>query len=206
MVDADPSGTPDGREIDQLLVGRVVAGNLDALAELYDRYKRSAFGLARRICADDGLAEDVVQEAFVTFWANAGRYNPERAALGPWLLAIVRNAAIERRRREAPTRRRPVPAGDDGWSVTPGPGTGELTFGAIAPGQIRDALEALPAEQREAVALPYYGGYTQREAADRLGLPVGTVKSCMFTGMRSLRRALLPAVDDVAADRAGGAP
>ena len=206
MVDADASGPSDGRAIDQLLVGRVVAGNLDALAELYDCYKRSAFGLARRICHDDGLAEDVVQQAFVTFWAYAGRYDPERAALGPWLLAIVRNAAIDRLRRDAPTRRRPVPAGDDhAWSVTPTPGADELAFGAIAAGQIRDALDALPAEQREALALPYYGGYTQREAADRLGLPVGTVKSCMFTAMRNLRGALLPAVDE-AADRAGGAP
>ncbi len=103
-------------------------------------------------------------------------------------------------RREAAIRRRTVPAAEDGeeWSVPPRPGVDEDAIGALVAGQVRDALNRLPAEQRKVLALAYYGGYTQREVAAVTGVPLGTVKSRMFTGVARLRVLLGPAVGEFA--------
>lgn len=192
---------------DELLVRRIVDGDQAALGELYDRYGRPAYSLARRICADDGIAEDVVQEVFLTFWKNPGRYDPERGAFGTWLLTLVHHKSVDAVRRESAIRRRTVPAAEDGqeWSAPPGPGADQAALGAVVAGQVRDALSQLPAEQRQALALAYYGGYTQREVATITGVPLGTVKSRMFTGVQRLRSVLGPLIGDIATDFLGGA-
>ena len=192
---------------DVQIIQRVVAGDQQALGELYDRWSKPAFSLARRVCADEGLAEDVVQEVFIAFWREPARFDPARGAFGSWLLTLVHHKAVDAVRRESAIRRRTVPAAEDGeeWSVAPGPGADQAALGAVVAGQVRDALGRLPNEQREALALAYYGGYTQREVATLTGVPLGTVKSRMFTGVQRLRNVLGPLLGEVASELGGGA-
>ena len=192
---------------DVQIIQRIVAGDQRALGELYDRWCKQAFSLARRVCADEGLAEDVVQEVFIAFWREPGRFDPTRGAFSSWLLTLVHHKAVDAVRRESAIRRRTVPAAEDGeeWSVAPGPGADQAALGAVVAGQVRDALGRLPDEQREALALAYYGGYTQREVATLTGVPLGTVKSRMFTGVQRLRSVLGPLLGEVASELGGGA-
>ncbi len=187
---------------DEVVVARIVNGDQSALGALYDRYGRPAYSLARRICADDGIAEDVVQEVFLAFWRDPRRFDPERGAFGTWLLTLVHHKSVDAVRRESAIRRRTVPAAEDGdeWSAPPGPGADQAALGMVVAGQVRDALGRLPEEQRQALALAYYGGYTQREVAALTGVPLGTVKSRMFTGVQRLRSALGPVLGDVVSE------
>lgn len=202
-----PVGGRGSDPADVQIIQRVVAGDQQALGELYDRWSKPAFSLARRVCGDEGLAEDVVQEVFIAFWREPGRFDPARGAFGSWLLTLVHHKAVDAVRRESAIRRRTVPAAEDGeeWSVAPGPGADQAALGAVVAGQVRDALGRLPDEQREALALAYYGGYTQREVATLTGVPLGTVKSRMFTGVQRLRSVLGPLLGEVASDFGGGA-
>ncbi|MHA6631070.1 RNA polymerase sigma factor [Pseudonocardia sichuanensis] len=212
---ADAHGTPERRTAagarprdprDEQLVRRVTEGDQEALGALYDRYGRPAYSLARRICADDGIAEDVVQEVFLTFWRNPARFDAARGAFGTWLLTLVHHKSVDAVRKESAIRRRTVPAAEDGeeWSAPPGPGADQAALGAVVAGHVRDALGGLPAEQRQALALAYYAGYTQREVAALTGVPLGTVKSRMFTGIQRLRNVLGPRLGDIVADMTGG--
>jgi RNA polymerase sigma factor (sigma-70 family) len=218
----DMPGPPDGRgrtaarqgspgrvnaPDDELLVRRTVNGDEAALGALYDRYGRPAYSLARRVCADDGLAEDVVQEVFLAFWRDPQRFDSSRGSFGTWLLTLVHHKSVDAVRRESAIRRRTVPAAEDGdeWSAPPGPGADQAALGAVVASQVRDALGKLPAEQRQALALAYYGGYTQREVAALIGVPLGTVKSRMFTGVQRLRAVLGPLLGEFVADLGGGA-
>lgn len=182
-------------------------GDQTALGAVYDRYGRPAYSLARRICADEGLAEDVVQEVFLAFWRDPGRYDITRGSFGTWLLTLVHHKAVDVVRRESAIRRRTVPSADDGEerSAPPGPGADQDALEAVVAGQVREALNTLPEDQRKALALAYYGGYTQREVAALTGVPLGTVKSRMFTGVQRLRGVLGPLLGDVGADMGGGA-
>lgn len=179
---------------DERLVQRIAAGGPEAIEQIYDRYCRPAYSLARRICGDDGIAEDVVQEAFLALWRDPQRFDAARGKFGSWLLTLVHHKAVDAVRRESAIRRRTVPATDGGdeWNAPPGPGADQAALGSVVAGQVRDALGRLPDEQRQALALAYYGGYTQREVAALTGVPIGTVKSRMFTGVQRLRRLLMP--------------
>ena len=207
---AAPRAGVNGRSqdpADEALVQRIAGGDQQALGELYDRYGRPAYSLARRICADDGIAEDVVQEVFLAFWRDPTRFDAARGSFGTWLLTLVHHKSVDAVRRESAIRRRTVPASEDGeeWSAPPGPGADQAALGKVVAGQVRDALGGLPVEQRQALALAYYGGYTQREVAALTGVPLGTVKSRMFTGVQRLRSVLGPLLGDVATDFLGGA-
>jgi RNA polymerase sigma-70 factor, ECF subfamily len=204
VADAEAPDAPD-RPDDELVRG-VVSGAHSALAALYDRYGRRAYSLARRICGDEGLAEDVVQEAFLAFWRDPGRFDPGRGGFGTWILTLVHHKSVDAVRRESAIRRRTVPA-EEGqeWSMPPGPGADHGALLAVEAGQVRDALGDLPAEQREALLLAYFGGYSQREVATLTGVPLGTVKSRMFSGMRRLRGVLGPVLGEVSTDMGGGA-
>jgi RNA polymerase sigma factor (sigma-70 family) len=198
---ADAAETRDGSTADppdDVLVQDVADGSESALAALYDRYGRQAYSLARRICVDEGVAEDVVQEVFLAFWREPTRFDPGRGRFGPWILTLVHHKSVDAVRRENSIRRRTVPGADDGheWSVPPGPGADHGALRNVEARHVRDALGGLPADQRHALALAYFGGYTQREVAAMTGVPLGTVKSRMFSGLQRLRTLLAPAVVD----------
>src|SRR4030095_7133376 len=126
------------------------------------------------ICADDGLAEDVVQEAFLAFWRDPTRYDAAKGKFGTWLLTLVHHKSVDAVRRESAIRRRTVPAAEDGeeWSAPPGPGADQAALGAVVAGQVRDALGQLPSEQRQALTLAYYGGLHPRRGAPLRRVPL----------------------------------
>jgi RNA polymerase sigma-70 factor, ECF subfamily len=172
---------------DEAVVALVARSDDTALAELYDRFGRVAYGVALRVLRDEKLAEDAVQEAFLAAWRSADRFMPERGKASTWILTLVHRRAVDLVRREDRRRaetladdREPSPvdsAEDDAW----------LRFERE---RVQAALRQLPDQQREALELAYYGGFTQSELAERLGQPVGTIKSRMFTGLARLRELL----------------
>jgi RNA polymerase sigma factor (sigma-70 family) len=185
--------TPVPRDLahlsDEALVALVGHGQEMALAELYDRYGRLAYGLALRILRDTALAEDAVQEAFLTVWRSAGRFLPERAKASTWILTLVHRRAVdlvrkEQRRRTEPLEAAAVPAVD---------AADDVVWLRFERERVQTALRALPDPQREALELAYYGGFSQSELADRLGQPIGTIKSRMFAGLSRLRQLLTEA-------------
>lgn len=187
---ADARAPEDPTDVD--LVSRLNGGDSTALPEIYRRYGRPSYSLARRICADDGLAEDVVQEVFLVLWRDPSRFDPARGSFATWLLTLIHHKSVDAVRRESAIRRRTVPAPQAGeeWSPVPVPGADQAAMARVAAGQVRDALHRLPEEQRQALALAYYGGHTQREVAALIGVPLGTVKSRMFAGVQRLRSLL----------------
>jgi RNA polymerase sigma factor (sigma-70 family) len=174
------------------LVRRLRDADGAALAQLYQRFGRPCYSLARRICADEGLAEDVVQEVFLTLWRDPTRFDPSRGGFATWLLTLIHHKAVDAVRRESTIRRRMVAAPEAGedWSPTPVPGADQAALARVAAGQVRAALHRLPVEQRQVLALAYFGGHTQREIAVLTGVPLGTVKSRMFTAVQRLRALL----------------
>jgi RNA polymerase sigma factor (sigma-70 family) len=180
---ADPS--------DESLLAGLAAGRLEDLDALYDRYKTMAYGIARRITADDVLAEDVVQDAFLGAWRSADRYVPGKGSVRTWLLSIVHHRAIDAVRRRRPTSE--LPAEEEG-ARTPDALTFPDVWGEVAGRIDREtvatALATLPAPQREAVELAYFAGLTQVEIAERTGVPLGTVKGRVRLALVALRREL----------------
>lgn len=171
---------------DEAVLALIARADEQALSELYRRFARLAYGLAFRILRDDALAQDAVQEAFLGVWRSAGRFTAERAKPTTWLLTLVHRRAVDLVRREE--RRRTEPLQPDSEAAdSEAPDEAELLNERQT---IREALRKLPPEQREAIELAYYGGYTQSELAERLGQPLGTIKSRMFTGLGRLREAL----------------
>ncbi len=177
-------------DADRAVLALVTAGQLDALQDLYDRYKTMAYSIALRITADASLAEDVVQDAFLGVWRNAGRYVEGRGSVKTWVLSIVHPRAVDAVRRRRPTTELPeredVPPlalqlPDIWYDVAAG----------LDRAEIAAAMETLSPVQREAIELAYWGGLTQQEISDRTGTPLGTVKSRVRLGLLSLRRALV---------------
>jgi len=176
-------------DADRAVLALVTAGQLDALQELYDRYRVMAYSIALRITSDASLAEDVVQDAFLGVWRNASRYVEGRGSVKTWVLAIVHHRAVDAVRRRRPTTE--LPERED----IPPP---QLTVPDIWPdvaadldrAEIAAALATLSPAQREAIELAYWGGLTQQEIAERTGAPLGTVKSRVRLGLLALRGAL----------------
>ena len=181
-------------EADRAVLGRIANGELDALEELYDRYKTMAYSIAYRITNDVTLAEDVVQDAFLGAWRNAARYLEGRGSVKTWLLAIVHHRAIDAIRRRRPTTQLPEREEVPPSSLTLPDVWAEVSAGLDAEA-VRAALALLSDVQREAIELAYFGGLTQQEIAARTGTPLGTIKSRMRLGLLSMRRSLT--VDEV---------
>lgn len=178
---------------DEAVLERVARSDEAALAELYDRYGRVAYSVALRVVRDRSLAEDVVQEAFLSAWRTASGYRAERGKASTWLLTLVHRRAVDIVRREERRRGDPLPEEDAAHGET----TDEAAWLREQRRLVQNALAQLPAEQREALELAYFGGYTQSELAERLGQPLGTIKSRMFTGLRRLRDLLADAGYDL---------
>jgi RNA polymerase sigma factor (sigma-70 family) len=171
---------------DEALLGAVARSDEAALAELYDRFGRLAYGLALRVLRDSTLAEDAVQDAFLNVWRSAKSFQADRAKASTWVLTFVHRRAVDLVRREE--RRRTEP--EEAAPVRAGPGADEDVERRSKREVVQDALRQLPVDQRQAIELAYYGGYTQSELAERLGEPLGTIKSRMFTGLQRLRALL----------------
>jgi RNA polymerase sigma-70 factor (ECF subfamily) len=171
---------------DEALVALVARADDGALAELYDRFGNVAYGLALRVVRDPALAEDAVQEAFLAIWRSAARFVPGRAKASTWLLTLVHRRAVDTVRREQPRRAEPLEiAREPSANVTE-----DEAWLRLQRARVQEALRRLPDQQREALELAYYGGFTQSELADRLGEPLGTIKSRMFAGLARLRELL----------------
>ena len=171
---------------DEALVALVARSDEAALAELYDRVGGIAYGLAYRVLRDESLAEDAVQEAFLGLWRAAATFIPERAKASTWILTLVHRRAVDLVRREERRRTEPL---DEAPEAATGSAedTAWLRFDRE---RVQAALRQLPDQQREAIELAYYGGFTQTELAERLGQPLGTIKSRMFAGLTRLRELL----------------
>jgi RNA polymerase sigma-70 factor (ECF subfamily) len=191
---------------DEQLMQSVADGHSGAVRELYDRYSRLVYTQARKICADDGLAEDTTQEVFLALWREPAKFDTSRR-FSTWLLTVTHHKAVDRVRRETTARQRAVSATDHDMerAIPAGPAVDEAALTSLDGNHVRVALRKLPAEQRRAVALAYYGGFTQREVATITGVPIGTVKSRIFTGTQLLRRLLTPLMPELAAVAAGTA-
>jgi RNA polymerase sigma-70 factor (ECF subfamily) len=173
---------------DEALVALVARGDEGALAELYDRVGRIAYGLAFRVLRDDRLAEDAVQEAFLGVWRTAGAFRADRAKASTWIMTLVHRRAVDLVRREE--RRRADPLDDEARDAATGESAEDAAWLGFERERVQTALRQLPDAQREAIELAYYGGYSQSQLAERLGMPLGTIKSRMFTGLTRLRELL----------------
>ena len=187
-----PTRSPEEGAADLELLRRVVAGDRGAVDDLYERFRRPAFALARRVLADDVLAEDVLQDVFLGIWRDPGAFDGSRGSVASWLLAMVHHKAVDAVRREESHRRRQARAEDDLVLSAPTQTTDveETAWQGLVADRVRAALHELPAPQREALTLAYYGGYTQREVAALTDTPLGTVKTRMLAGMRRLKDSL----------------
>lgn len=171
------------------LVERIAAGDADALGELYDRYGRTVFGVLYRMLPAPQAAEEVAQDTFHSVWRQARSYRQDRGSVRSWLLAICRNAAIDWRRTKGKRSAREVgmDAVAEFLSETK---VDERVIDSLRAERVRAALRELPAEQREVLALAFWGGYSQAEIAARTKTPLGTVKSRARLAMLKLRERL----------------
>ena len=172
---------------DHALIEALAGRDLSALSALYDRYGRVSYTLAYRILGEPEAAEDVVQDAFLAAWRGAGTFRRERGNARSWLLSIVHHRAVDLLRRRTAFRPAPLEAADG----TPADAdTAEEAARNVERGTVRAALETLPEAQRRTIELAYFGGYTQSELADLMGVPLGTVKGRMRIGLQKMRRVL----------------
>ena len=184
-------------EVDVDLLQRIATRDQTALAELYDRHSRLAYTVIVRILGSLSDAEDVLQETFVRVWSRADTYNPLLGSPATWLARIARNRAIDRlraRRVRAKFVIEPaVQAADDA------PRSGEpvtrdtpetLLEGRTTAGAVRTALATLTPSQRTLIEAAFFEGYTQSELATRFGVPLGTVKTRIRTGLIAMRARL----------------
>ena len=175
---------------DEDLMALVREGEARAFEIVFDRHAGPAFSLAYRMCGRRSLAEEVVQEAFMSLWRSGARYDRTRGSVRSWVLGVVHNRAIDALRRHVTRDSRDV--ADAGIAERlPAPELTEVEAARREESRaVRSALSALPAEQRQVIELAYFGGFTHTQIADMLGAPVGTVKGRMRLGLSKMRLAL----------------
>jgi RNA polymerase sigma-70 factor (ECF subfamily) len=180
------SARSDADVSDEELLREAAQGREAAIATLFDRYQGLMYGLASRITADPAIAQDAVQEAFLSIWRHASRFDPNRASARAWILAIAHHRAVDAVRRRRTTS---ALAGDEG-PLPPALVRPDL-WGEVRQrldaDVVREALGRLAPLQREAIELAYFSGLTQQEIATRTGSPLGTVKSRVRLGLQALR-------------------
>jgi len=176
---------------DRELVRRVGDGDEEAFRRLFRRYGPTALALARRIVRQRFLAEDIVQEVFLAVWRDPGGYDHERGSVKAWLMGMTHHRAVDTVRREEANKRRASDALPELDEEDPAVVVVEEIGIPEERKAVRSALETLPPEQRQVIELMYYRGLPQSKIAERLDLPLGTVKSRTLLGMRRLRAALV---------------
>jgi RNA polymerase sigma-70 factor, ECF subfamily len=180
-------------EGDAELIKRLQSRDPQALAEIYDRYGRVAYSLILRVVRDAAIAEDLVQETFLRVWNRAQGFDAERGAFGPWLLSVARNRAIDYLRSAGGRERNAIELEEaDHPSLYTNMERDILASDDAR--VIRAALLKLTPQQREVIELAYYEGLTQTEMAERMGQPLGTVKTWVRTALKNLRDELGVAV------------
>lgn len=194
MPDRRAAHRPSYRDLaDEDLMQLVQRAEAAAFEVVYDRHSGAAFSLAYRMCGARQLAEEVVQEAFLSIWRSGARYDRRRGSVRTWILGITHHRAIDVLRRGVVQDRHR--ASDEGLEERFE--SHERTDAEVARREealeVRGALTVLPDEQRRAIELAYYGGFTQSEIAEMLGVPIGTVKGRMRLGMEKMRDRLEPA-------------
>ena len=188
------AGPPGATAADHTTLERMARGDHEALAELYDRHSRLVYSLALRIIRDQGEAEDIVQEVFSQAWRQAGRYEARRGNVIAWLLNLTRSRAIDRLRGR---QSRPEAASDSLLAIDiPDltlPVDEQLSLEGRA-SRVRAAMKELSVLQRVAIELAFYEGLTHVEIAERLELPLGTVKTRIRQGPLKLKDRLAGAM------------
>ena len=168
------------------LARALASGEAPALEELYNRYGTLAYSVAMRVLGDAGRAEDAVQDAFLGLWRNAARFDSSRGSLRTWLLTVVRNRAIDQLRGRGAHERTERELDPELTAGGPGSDPWEEVAVALEREAVRQALETLPGDQRRVVEMAYFGGYTQREIAEVVHVPVSTVKGRMRLALEKL--------------------
>jgi RNA polymerase sigma-70 factor (ECF subfamily) len=176
------------RLADEDLMTLVDGDDSEAFAVIYDRHGGAAYSLAHRIVGEPRMAEDVTQEAFLSIWRSAARFDPSRGGVRAWVLGIVRNRAIDALRKAA----RPAPKLDfDDDAVLETQAAAERTEAEAIRRETADslrlALGLLPPEQSQVIELAYFGGFSHSEIAAMLGAPIGTIKGRMRLGLEKIR-------------------
>lgn len=177
---------------DAALIALIAQAKTDALNSLYDRYNRLVFSVALAIVGDRSVAEEVTLDVFVQVWQRASTYRPEQAKVRTWLIAITRHHAIDILRMQN-SRPEAHTVNWDEVSVADGPSAHGLEEGiqlSIQRKHVREILSQLPADQREALLLAYFKGYTQSQIAEALKQPLGTIKTRIRLAMKKLKKLL----------------
>jgi RNA polymerase sigma-70 factor (ECF subfamily) len=175
---------------DEDLMAMVRDGDAPAFDVIFDRHAGAAFSLAYRMCGRRAMAEDVVQDAFVSLWRSGARYDRSRGSVRSWVLSVVHNRAIDAFRKEAAKSSLDVREEGLAERLEAEERTEREAERRDDARQIRTALEELPSEQRQVIELAYFGGFTHTEIAQMLSLPSGTVKGRMRLGLAKLRMTL----------------
>lgn len=178
---------------DTALLRAMQRGEQDAVAMLYDRYSGAAYGLAMRVTNNAQAAEDVVQDAFVSLWKQAPRFDPERGHVRAWLLTIVHHKAVDAVRRRAGRPERALPEGAEDFIEASGR-PDELAEMVLDAEAVREAVRQIPDDQRRVIEMAYFAGMTHVEIAAQTGVPLGTVKSRLRIGLDKMREYLRPRV------------
>ena len=182
-------GAPLATDTDEELIGRVARGDTRAFEVIYDRYHRRAYALARRITGAAGGAEEATQDAFLSVWRNASRFDPERSSFAPWLLALVRYRSIDSWRQGTHRALHQAVSERPADDIEAPERTEEHVLALEQRDRALHLVAELPPEQREVIDLAYFEGYTQAEIAARVGIPIGTVKGRARLGLLKLRAA-----------------
>jgi len=166
---------------------RLIAGDEAALGACYDQYASFVYGLVLRVVRDAKAAEDITQDVFLGLWENPDCFDPGKGALRTWLGTLAHRRAVDHVRREEARRRRDEAVLS---RITPTPDVEEMALALMTAERVREALESLPPEQREAIQLAYFDGKTYREVAVCMGIPEGTAKSRLRLALRRVASTL----------------
>lgn len=177
---------PIDRQAETALAERLMERDESALRELMERYGGIVLGVARRVVAEQSFAEEVAQDAFVALWRRPGAFDPTRGSLQSFLVGIARNKAIDLVRREESMRRRT----DELIAEVATRPTSTTMDRVHDVADLSDAMAALPATQRDAIALAYFGGRTYREVASELDIPEGTAKTRLRDGLSKMKESM----------------